>query len=157
MQNKYLSRRHPNLKLVVSLGLLLLAGSQIALAAELSTLFTTPQERQLINSNRYKSDEVKPQPVVVDEVVEATLQLLLKEEVSREYIISGITVSSEGPHTVWINSQAYEDGEVLEDNSRIKVVVGDEVAVRITAPDGKHYFATSGETLEVTYLTTVKN
>ena len=92
MQNKYLYRRYANLKLMAPLVLLLLAGSQTALAAELSTLFTTPQERALINSNRYKSDEVKSQPVVVDAVVEAPLQLLLKEEVSREYIISGITV-----------------------------------------------------------------
>ena len=157
MQNKYLSRRYPSLKLLLPLGLLLLGGSQITLASDLSTLFTTPQERELINSNRYNNDEVKPQQVVVDEVVEAPFQLQLKEEVSREYIISGITVSSEGLHTVWINSQAYEDGEALEDNSRIKVVVGDEVGVRITAPDGKHYFATSGETLEVTYLAPIKN
>jgi hypothetical protein len=156
MQNKYLSRRYPSLKLLLPLGLLLLGGSQFTLASDLSTLFTTPQERELINSNRYNSDEVK-QPVVVGKVIEAPLQQLLKEQVSREYIISGITVSSEGSHTVWINSQAYEDGEALEDNSRIKVVVGDEVAVRITAPDGKHYFATSGETLEVTYLAPVKN
>ena len=157
MQNKYFPRRYSNLKRMALPCLLLLVASQTALASELSTLFTTPQERELINSNRYNSDEVEPRSVVVDEVVEAPLQLLLKEEVSREYIISGITVSSEGPHTVWINSQAYEDGEALDDNSKIKVVVGDEVAVRITAPDGKHYFATSGETLDVTYLAPVKN
>lgn len=157
MQNKRAPDKFSSLKLAAALIVILSAGSQSAFASDLSTLFTTPQERELINSNRYNNDAVKSQPVVVDEAVEAPLQLMLKEEVSREYIISGITVSSEGPHTVWINSQAYEDGEALEDNSKIKVVIGDEVGVRITAPDGKHYFATSGETLEVTYLATVKN
>ena len=157
MQNKYLSRKYSGLKQMALPCLLLLVASQTALATELSTLFTTPQERELIDSNRYSNDEVLVKPEVVDDVVEVPLQQLRKEEVSREYIISGITVSSEGPHTVWINSQAYEDGEALDDNSKIKVVVGDEIAVRITAPDGKHYFATSGETLEVTYLAPVKN
>jgi len=78
-------------------------------------------------------------------------------EVTREYKISGITISSDGPHIVWINATAYEDGEKLEDKSRIKVMVGDEIRVRVTAPDGKNYYATSGETLEVTYLASVEN
>jgi hypothetical protein len=126
-------------------------------AAELATLFTTPQERQLINANRYKSEEVKPQPVQ-DEPQEASpVQVLLQEEVSVEYRISGISLSSDGMHTVWINANAYQDGEQLEDRSRVKVMAGDDVKVRITAPDGKHYFGTSGETLAVTYMATVEN
>ena len=35
-------------------------------------------------------------------------------------------------------------------------MVGDEIRVRITAPDGKKYYATSGETLEVSYLAAVR-
>jgi hypothetical protein len=85
---------------------------------------------------------------------EGPIQLTLQEAVTREYKISGITISRDGPHTVWINSSAYEDGAKLEDNSKIRVMAGDEIKVRITAPDGKHYYATSGETVEVTYLTT---
>ena len=130
---------------------------QLAQAAELSTLFTTPQERQIINSNRYKSDDATVlRPVEIEAALEP-VQQLIREEVTREYRVSGITVSSDGMHTVWINSFVYEDGERLEDKSRIKVLVGDEIRVRITAPDGKNYYATSGETLEVTYLVTVGN
>jgi len=149
----------PTKRLVISLvSATLLAVSQPLYAAELSTLFTTPQERQIINTNRYKSDEVRvQQPVVVEDAGEMPLQQLLKEEVSREYKISGITVSRDGPHTVWINSLAREDGEELEDGSKIRVMLGNEVRVRITAPDGKHYYATSGETLAVTYLAPVEN
>ena len=81
----------------------------------------------------------------------------MQEEVIQEYRISGITISQDGPHSVWINSAVYEDGEQLEDSSRVKVLTGDEVRVRITAPDGKHYYATSGQTLEISYLVTVQN
>jgi hypothetical protein len=133
---------------------------QATLGADLSTLFTTPQERQIINSNRYKDDQAKPviKAAVEDEKpIELPQQQLAREEVTQQYRISGITVSQEGAHSVWINSIVYEDGEQLEDSSRIKVLVGDDIRVRITAPDGKHYYATSGETLEVSYLVTIQN
>ena len=125
--------------------------------AELATLFTTSQERNLINSNRYKSEEItRVKSTQVDEEAQP-IQLLLREEVTQSYRISGITVSTDGPHTVWINSMAYEDGDQLEDSSKIRVLAGDEIKVRITAPDGKQYYATSGDTLEVTYLAPVEN
>ena len=117
-------------------------------------MFTTPQERELIDSNRYGSGDSKPK-VVVEDTIEVPVQQVYREEVTRQYKVSGITISRDGPHTVWINSTAYEDGAELEDRSKIKVMVGDEIRVRITAPDGKNYYATSGETLEVSYLAAV--
>ena len=146
-------------KRITCLLLVALGTTGVAQAADLMTLFTTPEERQIINSNRYKTDDPKPAPVV--EVEEITLDLdiqqLVMEEVKREYRVSGITISRDGAHTVWINSEIYEDGAQLETDSRIKVFDGDEVRVRITAPDGKHYFATSGETVEVSYMAPVEN
>ena len=140
------------------LGLLVLVPAMApALAAgDLMTLLTTPQERQLINANRYKRDEARPPPVQ-DDVVQSPVQVLLQEEVTVEYRISGISLSADGTHTVWINANVYEDGEQLDDRSRIKVITGDDIKVRITTPDGKHYFATSGEALEVTYMATIEN
>ena len=134
-------------------------GSQLASAASLSTLFTTPQERQIINSNRYKSEAPKApvEEVQAEQEVEQAVQQLVQEEVTRQYQVSGITISSEGPHSVWINSMIFEDNEVLEDGSKIKVIAGSEVRVRITAPDGKHHYATSGETIDVTYLAPIQN
>jgi hypothetical protein len=126
-------------------------------ASELQTLFTTPQERQLINANRYKSDEVKPQQVVVDKVDVSPVQMLAQEEVTVDYRVSGISLATDGAHMAWINGIVYEDGARLEDGSRIKIYAGDDIRVRITAPDGKHYFATSGETLTVTYMAAVGN
>ncbi|MDH3858857.1 MAG: hypothetical protein OEV07_12765, partial [Gammaproteobacteria bacterium] len=137
---------------------LLLLVTQVASAAELSTLFTTPEERQIINSNRYKSDEIKQkQLVVVEEPIEGPIQARFQEEVIREYKISGITISRDGSRTVWINSQAYEDGAALDNNSKIRVMMNGDIRVRITAPDGKHYYAASGETIEITFLAPVEN
>ena len=138
--------------------LLALGALRPALAAELSTLFTTPQERRLIDRNRYKQVVMQPeQPVAEDEgdVFVVDDHEFTLEQVTREYRVSGITLSREGSHTVWINSKAYEDGARLDDDSRIQVVAGDEVRVRITAPDGKQYLATSGETVEISVLVPV--
>lgn len=128
-------------------------------AAELSTLFTTPQERQIINSNRYQGDRLKSAETVKPDgnAIDLPIQPLVREEVVQQYMISGITISRDGPHSVWINSSVYEDGERLEDNSRIKVLPGDDLRVRITAPDGKQYYATAGQNLEISYLVSVEN
>ena len=136
--------------------LLLLGGlSQPLLAAELATLFTTPEERTLIDRNRYKSVQIEtaPQPVEdVDHRDHGDIEEVTYDRVTKQYRITGITVSRAGPPTVWINSVAYEDGARLDDDSRVQVIEGDQVGVRITAPDGKQYYGTSGETLEISIL-----
>ena len=140
---------------VFSAAVLLLGGLlQPALAADLATLFTTPEERTLIDRNRYGSVQMEAAPQPVDEVDSGDMAIeeTTYESVTREYRITGITVSHAGPPTVWINSVAYEDGAMLDDDSRVQVIDGDQVGVRITAPDGKQYNATSGETIEVNYL-----
>ena len=119
-------------------------------AAELSTLFTTPQERQIINTNRYKTDKVTRTPEKASGPEQ--IRALVKEEVKKTFLISGITISNEGHHSVWINGQVYQDGERIEGKSKVRVMTGKKIRVRITAPDGKHYFGTSGETVEVKYL-----
>ena len=125
-------------------------------AADIETLFTTPKERQIINANRYKTDEIV-KPSVVAEKQTGFIAPVAKEEVTVSYAISGITISNSGPHSVWINNLVYEDGEHLEDNSHIKVLIDDNIRVRITTPDGKNYYATSGEIVEATYMATVEN
>jgi hypothetical protein len=137
--------------------LFLVIGSSLTSASgsEVSTLFTTPQERQLIDTNRYKLDEVRPEVQTQDEP--ASIQPLEQEEVRESITISGITLSNSGPNMVWINNKVYEDGDSMDEKMRIKVMPGKEVKVRITAPDGKHYFATSGETVEIVYQAAVEN
>ncbi len=124
-------------------------------AAELQTLFTTPAERQLINSNRYNRDAA-PEVIEVEETDNTPLlQQLITKEFTREYLVSGVTVSREGDYTVWINSKAYQDGGLMEDNSQVEVITGEEIRVRITTPDGNQHYAASGELLEVTFLAAV--
>ena len=142
---------------LICLLLSLLSSVVTPAAAELNILFTTPQERQLINANRYKSDEVTARPVVEQEPDDSPVQQVDREQVSVDYRISGISLSVDGVPTVWINGQSYLDGEQLEDRSRVKVLAGDEIRVRITTPDGKHYYGTSGETLSVSFMAAVEN
>ena len=135
--------------------LILMAGLQTAMA-ELSTLFTTQQERQIIDRNRYKNEPVRQVQSEEKPKIEA-INELVREEVKKSYTISGISISNDGTHSVWINGQIYEDGELIDGKSRLKVVSGSDIKVRITAPDGKHFFGTSGETVEVSYLEAVES
>jgi reverse gyrase len=123
--------------------------------AELGSLFSTPEERKIIDANRYKS-AVEVQ-VIEDDGSEGEMVELIQEEVTVSYQVSGITLSNSGPHFAWINNEVYEDGQLLEDDSQIKVMSGSKIQIKITAPDGKIYYANSGETIDVTYLVTVNN
>jgi len=127
-----------------------------AVRAEVKTLFTTTQERQIIDANRYKVEEITRLPVFEESEAES-IGPLAQEEFKISFVISGITISASGPHFVWINNQLYEDGGHLKDDSLIRVLHDGNIRVRITAPDGKHYFGTSGETVEVSYLVDVAN
>jgi len=140
------------------LTLLLTAVASQPLRAEIGTLFSTPQERKIIDANRYNSDAVVNVKVTeeTDETDEEAPQQARKE-VTVTYTVSGITLSNSGPHFAWINNEVYEDGQQLQDSSRIKVMSGSKVQIRITAPDGKIYYANSGETIDITYLAVVKD
>ena len=127
-----------------------------AVKAEVKTLFTTILERQIIDANRYKNDEIG-KPIIFEETETEFIAPVVQEEFKISFFISGITISDSGQHFVWINNQLYEDGGQLEDDSLIKVLHDDKIRVRITAPDGKRYFGTSGETVEVTYPVDVEN
>jgi len=155
-----LSKQHENRAGRIFPGVLLVLFTTLVIVAtaraDINTLFTTTQERQIINSNRYKTDEVIRAPVFEDAETEF-IAPVIREEFKISFVITGITVSKSGPHFVWINNQLYEDGERLEDDSQIKVLHDGKIRVRITAPDGKRYYGTSGETVEVTYLEAVKN
>jgi hypothetical protein len=138
-------------------GVLLAAPVSQSANAEILTLFSTPQERKIINANRYKSDVVQETEVMEKPSQVEEIEQLAQTEVTLSYTISGVTLSDSGPHYVWINNIVYEDGQHLEDDSHIKVIAGSNIQIRITAPDGKMYYASSGETIDVTYITTANN
>ena len=138
------------------LTLLLTAVVSQPLRAEIETLFSTPQERKIIDANRYNSDAVA-NVRVTEETDEVVAPQQAQKEVTVTYTVSGITISNSGPHFAWINNEVYEDGQQLQDNSQMKVMSGSKVQIRITAPDGKIYYANSGETIDITYLAVVKD
>ncbi len=138
------------------LTLLLTAVASQPLRAEIGTLFSTPQERKIIDANRYNSDAVV-NVRVTEETDETEAPQQAQKEVTLTYTVSGITISNSGPHFAWINNEVYEDGQQLADSSQIKVMSGSKVQIRITAPDGKIYYANSGETIDITYLAVVKD
>lgn len=122
--------------------------TSLAAHAQLATLFTTPQERKIIDNNRYKTERIT---AGINTNEASQIELLVLEEVEQSYEVNGIAVANGPPHSVWINGVMYQDGESLPDNSRVKVINGVRIRVRITTPDGKHHYASSGETLDVTY------
>ena len=138
-------------------GVLVVAPVWQSVNAEILTMFSTPQERKIINANRYKSDLVLETEVVEKSPQTEEIEQLVLTEVTLSYTISGVTLSNSGPHYVWINNVVYEDGQHLEDDSHIKVITGSNIQIRITAPDGKMYYASSGETVDVTYITAADN
>jgi len=125
-------------------------------SAEILTLFTTSQERQVINANRYKTERVVKPRTVVEPETEVRVPVV-QQEVTLSFVISGITISRDGPHSVWINNEVYEEGDHLEDNSHFKVLTEENIRVRITTPDGNNHYGTAGETVEVTYLAAVED
>ena len=127
-------------------------------AAEIMTLFTTPAERQLINTNRYKDDE--PEVVTTAPVEETTveeIQTPYTEEVRYEYRVSGITLSREGTNMVWINGEAIEEGQRTEDGSRVNVLAGQQIRVQIVTPDGSRFEGEIGDTIEVVYQAPIES
>ena len=157
-----MSSKPYKLAIPVILPLLILLLTAIAsqpLGAEIGTLFSTPQERKIIDANRYNSDAVVNVRVTeeTDETDEEEAPQQAQKEVTLTYTVSGITISNSGPHFAWINNEIYEDGQQLQDSSRIKVISGSKVQIRITAPDGKIYYANSGETIDITYLAVVED
>lgn len=126
--------------------------SSLPVRAELATLFTTPKERQIINNNRYKTNQVASNPVEGPVAIVRTVQA----EFSKSYKISGIAIANSPPYSAWINGMVYQDGESLPDRSRVQIIATGKPRVKITTPDGKAYYGKSGETIEATYLAPVE-
>jgi len=152
MRNRFSNYALQVARSILVAALMMIAGLQTTLA-DISTLFTTPQERQIIDRNRYRNEPVRQSQA--ERPKDQAINALVREEVKKSYSITGISISNDGTHSAWINGKMYEDGELIDGKSRLKIIPGSDIKVRITAPDGKHFFGTSGETVEVTYLEAV--
>ena len=139
-------------------GLLLMVAAPIAWAQDvgLRTLFTTEQERRVINANRNRQESKPAAPVStpVEEIAPEPVSEPVREEVKTQYRVSGVATDLAGSQTVWINGRSYLSGDQMEDGARIAI---QGTRVIITTPDGKRHQGQSGEVLEVTYLRTIEN
>ena len=129
----------------------LLAGPTVVFAQEvLSTLFTTQQEREIIDANRYKNDQqetLEPQ-VQTAPSVENTDQ---KEEEKLSFLLSGFTLTQSGQNVAWINGKPYENGSKLDDGSTLIIRKKKDLNVQIKTPDGKYHTLTTGKTEDIGY------
>jgi len=139
------------------LGLSLLLGGMTAVAQlpveglQLKTLFTTPEERALIDRNRYREEPRvrKPEPVSPapqPEPAPATPMIT----VEREYRISGISINADGADVAWINGEQYEDGARIDKIVRLRINAR-EGRLKLITPGGKSHVASAGDTVIVKY------
>ena len=129
----------------------LLSGPTVVLAQEeMFTLFTTQQEREIIDANRYKNDQqetLEPQ-VQTAPSVENTDQ---KEEEKLSFLLSGFTLTQSGQNVAWINGKPYENGSKLDDGSTLIIRKKKDLNVQIKTPDGKYHTLTTGKTEDIGY------
>lgn len=139
---------------LIPLLILVLCGQLSSLQAqqvdpEMLTLFTTQQERQLINSNRYKKQRVTNRVVVVEKPEEEKQVVRQKETISIK--LAGVTVSQSGQNVAWINGKAYENGGKLDNGLKVYISNKIKSLVQIKTPDGKYHSVVAGETVDVIY------
>ena len=137
--------------------ILLVAGLSNTLYAQqsgsLSTLFTTSQERKIIDANRYKNQQDNEENLTTQTQAspqaETTSDVI--EEVSVDMIVSGFTITQDGQNVAWINGKPYQNGSTLEDGS--KLIVSDKASglVQIKTPDGKYHSITAGKSVVISY------
>ncbi len=142
-------------KLPLLTGLLALFAGSAATAElpteglQLKTLFTTPEERALIDRNRYREEPRvrKPEPVEPAPAPEPVREMVTVE---KEYLISGISINADGTDVAWINGEQYEDGGRIDGKVRLRISAGSG-KLKLIAPGGKVHVASAGDTVVVKY------
>lgn len=127
-------------------------------SSEILTLFTTQQERLLIDNNRYREVSSRPisSPVIVEQSDQMDDGKTIYNEVTINLLVTGITLSDSGQNIAWVNGQAMEDGSELEDGSKVLIKSKSSTFIQIATPDGKYHRVQAGEEADIKYLVAVK-
>jgi len=120
--------------------------------SEIFTLFTTQQERQIIDRNRYKTEEKKVARAAEIEKPQVTEKAIPAQASILKVMLSGVTISQSGENIAWLNGKAYENGGTLEDGSKVYISQKSKTLVQIKTPDGKYHALTTGETIDISYF-----
>ncbi len=118
---------------------------------EFMTLFTTQQERRLIDNNRYRNPVTETKTIGVDEVAEQKQQPVYQQH-SISFELAGVTLSEEGSHVAWINGDRVKNGDELKDGFSVFISPELNNLVQIKAPDGVYHNIQTGKKLDISYL-----
>ena len=146
-------KNKPLSSVLICNGLILLL-SQPLLAATtdygIQTLFTTPQERALIDNNRYR---VAPKKTTgkVETVAPKAAKKIVMETVTLSIKLNGVTFSESGQSIAWLNGTSYENGARMEDGVQVFISKQKNNQVQIKTPDGKYHRLVTGESNEIQY------
>ncbi len=102
--------------------------SQVAEAQRLGRLFSTPEERALLDELRRERKIVSPDPQVVDIVPDTPTV----EQVT----INGVVLRSGGTNSAWINGRQVDAGARTREGVRVDTSATQGGRVKITLPSG---------------------
>jgi len=122
----------------------------------IQTLFTTPQERALIDNNRYRVMAKKAPTTVTPSTQPKVQKKVQMETLIINVKLNGITLSENGQYVAWLNGKAYENGGKLDDGSQVFIKNQPQGQVQIKTPDGKYHRLVTGENSELQYQKAVE-
>jgi hypothetical protein len=126
------------------------AQAQTSARPEILTLFTTPQERDLIDRNRYRVTSPKAD-TSVKAAAPVEQKKILMQDVVLNIKLNGVSLDQSGQGIAWLNGNAYENGAKLEDGSKVYISGTLNAKVQIKTPDGKYHSLVTGEEREIKY------
>jgi hypothetical protein len=118
---------------------------------QILTLFTTQQEREIIDRNRYRNEPEREAEKVAQEPREE-LKVIPRQTASLKLMLSGVTITQSGENIAWLNGKAYESGATLTDGTKVIISRKSKNLVQVVTPDGQYHALTTGETKELSYL-----
>ena len=104
-------------------------------AQRLGRLFTTPEERALLDELRAEERVARPEAEPEPEPKPAPEPGPPRSVVSR-LTINGFVRGSRGPETVWINGDLVEHGSVTREGISVESARGADSSVRLVLPSG---------------------
>ena len=118
---------------------------------EFMTLFTTQQERRLIDNNRYRRPVTETETVGIDEEAE-NQQATIYQQHSASFELAGVTLSEDGNHVAWINGNRVESGDELTGGFKVFISPKLNNLVQIKAPDGVYHNIQTGNRIDIEYM-----
>lgn len=110
----------------------------IVKADNLGRLYTTPEQRQLLEKERnYKPEPEKVRVVEEPEVVEVAVPVVEEKELGSAITVKGLVQRSDGKNTAWLNESNTFEGDLESQYIKVDDNEITQEHVEITMPDNK--------------------